>query len=230
MKKTLIALLAAATCAMGVTLEDAAYVTTDSSIALSPADNSLSAVVTLNVDALKNVMVAGSSLAKYTLIEFQDTDGNDIGLQTNYSSAAGKIAYSGLYGTWNQGGAYTLGMNGAAEGGSGMEAESFWADAVGASAALTYSYNTGTTAVFTISYADGTSATLGGVANTTLKGTGLTVDTVLLDSNLVSKAWVFDSVLSVDDAKALTMAAIPEPATATLSLLALAGLAARRRR
>ncbi len=229
MKKTIIALLAAASCAMGVTLEDAAYTTTDSSISFETALSSFSAVVTLDVNALKDVMLRGSELAKYTLIDFQKTGGNAIGLQTNYSSSNSLINYSGLYGVWNQGGAYSFGMN-AASNGAGMEAESFWTDAVGASVALTYNYDAGTNAVFTISYADGSTTTLGGVANTSLRGSSFAADTVLFSTDFVKKAWVFDSALSVSDATALTTAAIPEPATATLSLLALAGLAARRRR
>ena len=46
---------------------------------------------------------------------------------------------------------------------------------------------------------------------------------------LLTQAWNF---ISLDDAKALSvsMLSVPEPTTATLSLLALAGLAARRRR
>ncbi len=57
-----------------------------------------------------------------------------------------------------------------------------------------------------------------------------------INTNEVTSAYVFNSVLSQDDAIAMNKAAITaakavaEPATATLSLLALAGLAARRRR
>ncbi len=47
---------------------------------------------------------------------------------------------------------------------------------------------------------------------------------------VVEEAVIFNSVLSASDAKAVATALVPEPTTATLSLLALAGLAARRRR
>ncbi len=234
MKKTLFVTLAMASCSMGATtLEDAIYNTKETSLTLDPGLSSFSALVSLDVDALKGAMIVGSSLAKYTLIDMQDTDGSDIGLQTNYSSENNLIKYSGLYGIWNQSGAYNVGMSAAADG-SGMEAASFWTNAVGASAMLTYSYSAGTNAVFTICYANGNTVTLGGSANTSLKGSGLTADKALFDGNFVDEAWVFNTSLSVAEAKALTEAIasvnVPEPTTATLSLLALAGLAARRRR
>ncbi len=49
------------------------------------------------------------------------------------------------------------------------------------------------------------------------------------NSDLATSCYLFDSAVTVADAIELNKA-VPEPATATLSLLALAGLAARRRR
>ena len=229
MKKTIIVLFAAASCAMGVTLEDAAYTSTGSSITLDSPLASYSAILTLDVDALKNVMLVGKPLSKHILVNFIDNDNGDIGLQTNYTSANSAIAYSGLYGCWNNSGAYSFGMDAAADG-SGMQKTDFWANAVGASAALMYTNGTGTTGLITISYSDGTTTTLGGTLAGGLKGSSVAADVVEFDTDIVTNAWVYSSGLSVNDAKTLTIAAIPEPTTATLSLLALAGLAARRRR
>lgn len=54
-----------------------------------------------------------------------------------------------------------------------------------------------------------------------------------VNTDLVSSVYLFSGVVTKEDAQtlnALAAAAVPEPTTATLSLLALAGLAARRRR
>ena len=232
MKKTLITLLALGCCAMGLTLEDADYTTTESSITLNPTLSSYSAILTLDVGALKNVMIAGAELSKHTLVEFDGGTGGDIGLQTNYSSqttnGVSSIRYSGIYGSWNGGSAYSFGMDAGAVK-SGMEAESFWTNAVGASAALMYT-GSESTGLITIAYSDGSTKTLGGTWNTSLWSSSISSGTVSFDAELVTKAWVYSSGLNVKEATALTVAAIPEPATATLSLLALAGLAVRRRR
>ena len=62
---------------------------------------------------------------------------------------------------------------------------------------------------------------------------GNAVNTIYINEQFVgaiSEMYVHNSMITGDDAKALYNSVIPEPTTATLSLLALAGLAARRRR
>ena len=56
------------------------------------------------------------------------------------------------------------------------------------------------------------------------------INSVSFNSSVVNSAYYFDSIATTANAKSLNMALVPEPTTATLSLLALAGLAARRRR
>ncbi len=228
MKKTLITLLAMAATALSANAaswgDSWLYSENGTTITLDTEQSSLTAVVVLDVEKMKDVMLAGASLSKHTLIDFTDTDGADIGLQTNYSSDNNKISTSGLYGSWNQGSAYSFGMD------SGFELSTFWDTTVAASAVLTYSYNTGTTAVFSALKSDGSMVTLGGTWNTTLKGSSFAANEVVFDVDLVEKSFVFNGVSTVEQATYLATTVIPEPATATLSLLALCGLAARRRR
>ena len=57
------------------------------------------------------------------------------------------------------------------------------------------------------------------------------INSISFNSNIVKDAYMFDSVSNSATASALNKALlVPEPTTATLSLLALCGLAARRRR
>jgi Leucine-rich repeat (LRR) protein len=70
---------------------------------------------------------------------------------------------------------------------------------------------------------------------TVLQVLDLSYNTVVFNSDIVTKGYVFNQVVTAAEAKALGTAAakaalVPEPTTATLSLLALCGLAARRRR
>ncbi len=233
MKKTIIALLALGSAAMGVTLEDAVATGSDASqITLSEATASFTAIATVDVDALKAVMAKGADLGKYTLINFESVgDGADIGIQTNYGSANNKINTSGLYGVWNGTGAYGFGM------GSGFENAGFWTNAAAAAVTLTYSYDTGTTGTFTLMDSNGkVLQEVGGTFSTSLKSSTATYDAVTFDGSIVESTYVFNQAVTVEEAKTLAQAAlvktgtVPEPTTATLSLLALAGLAARRRR
>lgn len=238
MKKTIVALFALSTAAMGVTLEDA-VATGIGTLTLEEAAGAITAVAVVDVDKLQEVMAKDAELTKKTIINFDSS--SDIGIQTNYSSydhdgdsnTAGVINTSGLYGCWNNSGAYSVGMNT----GTGFESTDFWAGGVVAAITLTYEYSKGTTATFILLDAEGNVLqSVGGNYNTSLRGTGLSYSTIVFDSEIVTEGYVFNQVVTTaEEAKALgqaaaTAALVPEPTTATLSLLALAGLAARRRR
>ncbi len=237
MKKTLVALFALGTAAMGVTLEDA-VATGTGTLTLDEATGAITAVAVIDVTQLQAVMAKNAATNKYTIINFDA--GSDIGIQTNYSSynhdaddnTAGVINTSGLYGCWNNGGAYGVGMNT----GTGFESTDFWAGGVTAAITLTYEYSKGTSGTFTLLDAEGNVLkSLGGTFATDLKGASLSYSSIVFDSSIVTEGYVLNQVVTAEEAKALgqaaaTAALVPEPTTATLSLLALAGLAARRRR
>ena len=233
MKKTLLtlSLLAVSALAANAATWGDSYVYSENgtAITLGSSTQAFTAVAVVDVDALKSVMLAGASNTRYTLIDAwqvraEGADGAEIGLQTNFSSNNNKITSSGLWGSWNQGNAYSFGMD------SGFQAEAFWTGVDQASVVLTYSYGTGSTAIFTAIKNDGSVTTLGGTWNTNLKSDGMVIDKFTFDSTIVEQSFVFSNVSTVDQAKTLGYTVIPEPATATLSLLALCGLAARRRR
>ena len=234
MKKTLLtlSLLAVSSLAAKAAGWSDSYIFSENGtpITLSSTTTEFTAVAVVDVDAMKSVMLAGASNTKYTLIEAwqeraEGANGNEIGLQTNFSSnTSGKITSSGLYGTWNQGGAYSFGMD------NGFQTEAFWTNVDQASVVLTYSYSTGTTAIFTAVKNDGSVTSLGGTWNSGLKSDGMQIDKFTFDTSIVKQSFVFSNGSTVEQATQLGYTVIPEPATATLSLLALAGLAARRRR
>lgn len=103
--------------------------------------------------------------------------------------------------------------------------------------ALTMSYTNGSESAMylTMRFDDGSVTELYGFS-TGLKWTQgqKQYSSVDVNTSYVDQVYVFNSAMTKDDALSLNSqalaAAVPEPATATLSLLALAGLAARRRR
>lgn len=102
--------------------------------------------------------------------------------------------------------------------------------------ALTMSYTNGSESAMylTMRFDDGSVTELYGFS-TGLKWTSgqKQYSSVDVNTSYVDQVYVFNSAMTKDDALSLNsqaLAAVPEPATATLSLLALAGLAARRRR
>ena len=102
------------------------------------------------------------------------------------------------------------------------------------SAAITLSHdNTTSTSLYvTMTFSDGTISELYGT-NTDLRwdaGIG-TIESINVNDVYVKDTYLFRGTVGKDNAFALNAAAlVPEPTTATLSLLALAALAARRRR
>ena len=94
--------------------------------------------------------------------------------------------------------------------------------------------NQGTAVVFSVAYADGSTISIYGL-NTNKYTINSHIPTVYYNSALLSEPIVTESTTpwtqtSLIAANTAALKSVPEPTTATLSLLALAGLCARRRR
>ena len=230
MKKTIIALLALGTCAMGVTLEDADRLGYGGST-FTTTDGNFTVALTLDVTELRSILEQGQNVSWGTDIVCYDVNGTKTGVTVNGGSASGKINTSGLYARWGT----NTNWNSTCWTGSTDLASIAW-DTV-ADAGLVYSFdgNSGTTVAFTLLDAEGTAivdtyATAGG-----LKSNQAGASSISFDDSVIG-VYYFNGGVSEADAKSLAKSAavmtgtVPEPTTATLSLLALAGLAARRRR
>ncbi len=234
MKKTLIALMALAGVAMAETTPTPVLTlstTTTNTIDLSSyiTGNAFTVAVTLDYDTVKNYLLADSGDNQQLINVGTDetlTTGSRIGMTICYGDN------SAIRGTWNEAtwnNANTSGFQ------VGMDLGAFdslsWGSGTVASLVMTYDYNNGTTGVFTIADANGNVLNqIGGAFYQGLRGSNFDPNSLQLHSSVLS-ASVYNQVMTADQAKSLGASMIiPEPTTATLSLLALAGLAARRRR
>ncbi|MBR1981226.1 MAG: PEP-CTERM sorting domain-containing protein [Akkermansia sp.] len=256
MKKTLITLLALGGMAMGAApdLANANITTNGTTTSYWTEDGNFTVALTLDVESLRKYLEKGQTPAWGTDIVRYDAGGTATGVCINGGSSNSKVNTSGLYARWGNdtawnpsnsadvrwdGGTNLSDLNGDAEG-------TGW-DSVG-SAGLVYGFGatTGTVVALTILDTDGTALVDSYVTAGNLKSGNATNAVLTLHSEMVAAGYFFDDRLGYVEAdyKALAAAAagaaipategwtrvIPEPATATLSLLALAGLAARRRR
>ena len=225
MKKTLITLLALGGLACGA---DSFATTKTATIAL-----------TFNVDALESISdvnFTGNGSTKPNFFMFTGSWANNeagqLGLANNGSSSSDT---TGVWSSWVKGNSSSQ----ATDTGLGaiFTSSTNW-DNIGA-VSLVYSFSTpetGATTVntaITIAYLDGTAATTTGEtkSNIVFSGvSGFAATGIEVNETYVKNYEVSSIYTTLNDAKAMSAALVPEPTTATLSLLALAGLAARRRR
>ncbi len=242
MKKTLIALLAVSSVAMAVSLDEATIKLGNEGY--DTQSGNFTVALTLNVAELRTLLEQGQAKAWGTDIVTYICNGTATGVTVNGgSNASGEIASSALYARWGNDTAWNP-ANGSdvVWSGSGSladlngDAEGTGWDAV-ASAGLVYSFGkTDATAVaFTLIGNDGSVLVDSYVVASALKSGSAGAAALTFDDS-VAASYYFNDYKggSEADMKALAgavaTASIPEPTTATLSLLALAGLAARRRR
>ncbi len=260
MKKTLITLMALASCAMGaVNLESSDFTYTLGNSATTTDDGTFSYVLTIDAEALRKVLEKGQSPTWGTEIITYNCNGTITGIVTNGGSNNNKINTSSLFAKWGANNAwgnfmhyedqktvtdpetgqtttvpaktYNLSdLNGDIEG-------TGWDDVAGAGIVYTFDKDRGSKAALTLCNENG--ETIFSYVHTMsgLRSSHADAAAVEFGDMVTSYYYNNATVLSEADAKeasrlaaVLSMSVVPEPATATLSLLALAGLAARRRR
>ena len=237
MKKTLIALLAASSVAMATSLDEA-LIAQAGNDGYDTQSGNFTVALKLDVEELGKLLEQGQPAAWGTDIVKYICNGTATGVTVNGSSDGSTINTSGLYARWADGTAWDgvqwqgntnlADLNGEAEG-------TGW-DAV-ASAGLVYSFGKadGTAVAFTLIGNDGSVLVDSYVFASALKSSSAGADALTFDDS-VAASYYFDGYKGGNEANmkalagAVATASIPEPTTATLSLLALAGLAARRRR
>ena len=189
-------------------------------------------VLTLNVDAIKTYVASPSnSLTNLVSLKVQNGS-NNVGLSFYGSDFVAHDGNSGTSGALTD----SLTITDPENVTTSLEgiASIFTTDVTNAVLTYSHSNTNGSIAYLTVMKEDGTLLNYadkrGGYKST---GDNRYVATFTFNENYVlsADAYVVDSVITATDAFALNSSKlIPEPTTATLSLLALAGLAARRRR
>jgi len=241
MKKTLMIVLALAGCSLA---EDASLFPSRTSLSLQevtsaqlaeiPATN---ATVALTLDVEEMKAVAGTNFngsVAPVIFAFTGTWG---------ASAAGELGVCNAGATGTRSGIYAYGKNGNSVSknvSTGLDTlftkDTDWnvidSMSLVCSMVTNESGQVSITTAVSIRNTDGTITTHGGSSVTMHWGgtEGFTASGVTFDSALVNTSTTYRGALSLEEARALSVSLIPEPTTATLSLLALAGLAARRRR
>lgn len=233
MKKTLIALFALSGVALAeteMTLPEATYSVKDDSLTLGNNVSSwegISVVLTLDVTVLKNWVNTGNNgLYSVFSTEGATSQGNiTIGLKVNKQDTGSQIL-----GFWGNNTDNLYGQNDAPN----MATEGYFDNVTDMSVVFTYSGGSGAADVVLTLLKSDNSMTQTAYELTGMSSSQWTVknsSTIAGHYQLIKSIDVYDTKLN--DTVALNVgkaAVIPEPATATLSLLALAGLAARRRR
>lgn len=239
MKKTLIALMATSSMAMAAVSLDDADITMAGNTGYNTQGNNFTVALTLDVTELQTLLEKGQTPAWGTDIIKYVCNGTATGVTVNGGSNNNQINTSGLFARWGdttnwnsvqwQGDTNLSDLNGDAAG-------TGWDNV--ASAGLVYSFGatSGTVVSFTLIDNDGNTLVNSYVAASGLKSASAGKAALTFDDSVLT-SYYFNEYMGGNETnmKALsatvaTTAPIPEPTTATLSLLALAGLAARRRR
>ncbi len=191
-----------------------------------------SVISVVDIDKLSEYTKVGASATNYnifTVSSANDSSSADVTVRTDFNSNGGKITQGCLdarYGTTNY--AVT------------NVSDTTWDNAVFATVTLACDYGdgqTGTGSSLYITMYDSQGTVLSTLTENAggLRFRDLDLKSVTLaDTGIATEAYAFNGKLSADDVAALGAeiyaASVPEPATASLSLLGLAALMMRRRR
>ena len=230
------------------TVIDATTILTDESF-----KQAFTAVLTLDVDAL-SVFTTGkptSGASKIPLLSWRiDNAGTEavdhtVNISVNNNSSSGNITTGGFYfksadndSAFTSTGATVFGTNG--NDATSALTDIDWTNAAGAALTITYNGISSRTAplgvqmYFSVAMNNGSIVTLNAGNNGTQWVTNeFDVTEIRYTTNYLDALTIYDGYATADQAWDLNkgvLPSVPEPTTATLSLLALAGLAARRRR
>lgn len=245
MKKTILltaTLAASSLVASAATLNDGENlglgITTYTSDSSMWTDTNFSVSMMLDVDKLKTILTdCGVEHTNYNLVQFSlrseaSDHAHTMGTMAIYTSSS--TTTSSIWTTAN-GTTGSQNMSGSSGAFLSNYVDDQWLNADAASLTMAHDSSNGTYTLLTVHLSDGTfleyEKTESGLRwSNTIGVSSITIGSDDAATNPVTQAWLFDTKLSVEDAKAINKQLIPEPATATLSLLALAALAARRRR
>ena len=237
-----------------ITLQDTATVIDATTILTGESYNqAFTAVLTLDVEAL-SVFTTGkptSGASKIPLLSWKvDNAGTEnvdhtVNISVNNNSSNSNITTGGFYfksanddSAFTSTGATVFGSNGTAATSALTSID--WTNAAGAALTVTYNGISSRTAplgvqiYFSVAMNDGSIVTLNaGNPGTQWVTNEYDVTEIRYTTTYLDALTIYDGYATADQAWELNkgvLPSIPEPATATLSLLALAGLAARRRR
>ncbi len=251
MKKTLIALSAIAGLALsaqGATLLTDADIQMGGNTSYNTLGNNFTVAMTLDVAELRTLLEQGQTKAWGTDIILYNTTGAEntsglTGVTVNGLSSGDTINSASLYYRWqentawnNNGGASQITGGNYLSDLNGDEAGTGWDNV--ASAGLVYSFGatTGTVVALTLLDANGdTIVEYFDDSATGLRTANAVASTLTFDDSVASSYYFDEKISDKDTLTALAVAAattpaVPEPATASLSLLGLAALMIRRRR
>ncbi len=250
MKKTLITLLALGGLALGdtLTLNDAlATGTGGNTIDLDSnyTEKQTNFTLTLNLDAqafIRTLMTAAPTETS-TWIAQINTEYSS-GSLTSFGPAICYVSSSNDTDAILCGGYLSYGLKGKSfnltNDNSGLitEATSNWgynattgnSSIIHAALTVTGTIGSNLTAYLTVQKEDGTTFQYQGTTTGYTYDNVVDINSISLDENIVEKAYLFNSIATESQVMSMHLALVPEPSTATLSLLALAGLCARRRR
>ena len=251
MKKTLITLLAVASCAMGVTINDAIkYTTEDTPVDLDTDFTSKQTNYTLTLVLDADVLITSLTERDMTnfwfakmnvdrnngatynlgvgLIHRGGQDANtkyDASIMAVYPDASNNPVGKDL--AMGPDGAYLSSITTSAWGYNPTDKSNSVKYAV---LTVTGTIGSNMTGYLTMFMDDNKILEYSGTSSDYSFSNCLDINSIEINEDFVQKAYVFDSLVGAADIRAMHMALVPEPTTATLSLLALAGLCARRRR
>ncbi|MBR5213269.1 MAG: hypothetical protein IKV92_03315 [Akkermansia sp.] len=246
MKKTLISLIACAGFSSAATLNTELTLTeaiTAPVTLTGMKSSSFSLVASLDVDFLQTYMsgsktmengyvIMSASNGSQTLGVAFDTlsDNNTYLGATTLTATDNYVAIGNNSNYWKSYAAIT-GVTGIDATPGFTNSQINWSKVEYAALTMVHNNTSNTQFYLSVSYLDGSIYTLAGTQGNLKWKDGISAITSLsFNSNAVTSIDVYDGALAASEAVSKTTAQLPEPTTATLSLLALAGFAARRRR